>query len=262
MNKKLYLILILMLTILPLVAATIGEGIDDALRFIFDATGNLAYIKAGLWLVLFFMIFKSAERIFPANRGAAVIIALVVSMLGARFIPDEYLEYLGWWFIVVIIIGIPFFLGSFFGDLARLGRGGKTFLIIIFYGIIGYSLIKWRDLGLEGPASDILDTALTWISEHRIIVLVIIVVLCLIFLWRGRGGGGGGQVITPAGTRPSFWRGLGIGAGASSRWAVNRGMALQGWMARKRATAKMRWAIREAHRRRQARRGEPPFTTA
>lgn len=243
MNKKLYLILILTLTLLPIAAATIGEGIDDALSLLFDSTGDLAFIKAGIWLVLFFVIFKSAERIFPTNRGAAAVISLVVSMLGARFMPDEYLEYIGGGYaflIGFILLLLPFFIGSILGDMLRFGRSGKTFLILLLYAAFGYSLIQWQGFYLGTEALSALSPVLNWMGENTIIVLIIIAVICLFFLFRTRSGGG---MAIPAarssgGGGPRFWQGLGSGAGATL-----------GWIARKRAAAKMRWAIQEAHRR-------------
>lgn len=270
MNKKLCPILILMLTLSPIVAATIGEGIDDTLSLIFDATGDLAYIKAGIWLVLFFLIFKSAEKIFPNNRGAAMMIALVTSMIGARFMPDEYLESIGGGYAIligIILFLVPFFFGSMIGDLMRWGRGGKTFLIILFYVAFGYSLTRLGNIPFQGEALTALDVVLAWTSEHSMLVLIIIGAICVFFLFRTRSGGGG-AVFAPAGMpaepKPSFWRGLGRGAGGASRWAADRGIGLGGWIARRRAIARQRamlksgWAQKKEQLLQQMPRGKVP----
>jgi len=228
MNKKTYILILLALVLLPIVTATIGEGIDDSLKFIFNATGDIAYIKAGIWLMLFFVIFKSAERIFPTNRGAAAIIALVISLLGSRFMPDEYLEYIGGGYAFLlgfILLLLPFFIGSILGDMLRFGRGGKTFLIVLLYLAFGYSLIKWQGFYLGAEALSALSPVLNWMGENTVIVLIIIALLCIFFLFKsGRSFTGStvrpsGGAMPSGGGGPSFWRGLGRGAGASARWA-------------------------------------------
>lgn len=240
MNSKTYILILIALILIPAVTATIGEGIEDTLSAIFDASGDLAYIKAGIWLVLFFLIFKSAERIFPSNRGAAMIIALVIAILGSRFMPDEYLEYVGGWYSIIlgiVLLMIPFFLGSVIGDMVRWGRTGKTFLIILFYIAAAYIIMKY-ELPLKTGALSALGVALEWMSENRIIVLIVIIILCIILLWRGRSGvpvgvpsGGGG---------PSFWGGLGRGARGAGNWAAAGGRGIGGWIARRRAIARQR----------------------
>jgi len=242
MNKKTYILILLTLVLIPAVTATIGEGIDNVLEFIFDATGDIAYLKAGIWLVLFFIIFKSAERIFPANRGAAAMIAIVISVIGSRFMPDEYLEYIGGGYAFLlgfILLLLPYFIGSILGDMLRLGRGGKTVLIILLYAAFAYSLIKWQGFYIGTEALSALSPIFNWMGENTITVLIIIAILCIYFLLKS-GRSGVPTTIPSGGEGPSFWRGLGRGAGASSRWAVNTGRGIQGWWARRRAIAMQR----------------------
>ncbi len=244
MNKKALIFILIALTLTPIALASLTEGIEDMLGTIFGATADLAYIKAGIWLVLFFLIFKSAERIFPQNRGAAMIIALVASMMGARFMPDEYLEYIGGGYSILLIIILmlgPFFLGSMLGDMLRWGKRGKAFLICLFYAGFAYMLIEMDVSFLGGQASTLLDLALTWMRDHTIIVLIAIALICVFALWgSGSGGGGGAPMGMSTGSGPSFWGGLGRGAGGASRFAMNKGSGMWAWMARQRAIARQR----------------------
>lgn len=218
MNKKAYIILILALMLVPVVSAqALSEGIERTLRIVFDATEDLVYIKAAIWFVLFFLIFKSAERIFPRNRGSAAIMALIVAVVGARYMPEEYLEYIGGWY--AIILGIvfflaPYFFGNIIGDLARMGRTGKTLMILAFYGALAYFFMRWEGIPMEGEAANALEKLLGWVSDNLVIALIIIGILCYFFLRRSRRGGISPPRIKTKG--PGFWYGLGKGAGRGS----------------------------------------------
>ncbi|MBM3200407.1 hypothetical protein FJZ53_05705 [Candidatus Woesearchaeota archaeon] len=257
MNKNAAIILLTAIILVPAATAAVIGGVQDTLTALFNASDiDLAYIKAGIWLVLFFLVFKSAERIFPFNRGAALIISLVVSMLGARYMPDEYLEYVGGWYAVIlgiILVMVPFFAGSIIGDMLRWGKRGKTFLIILFYASLGYFLFKMpEDLPFKTEALSIFGVVLDWARENTIIALIIIGVICAYFLWRGKDSGSPAPMGMPGSGGPSFWGGLRTGAQGAGNWAQAGGRGFLGWMARKRAAAKMRWAIQEAHRRKPA----------
>jgi len=241
MNKKLYPLLILALVLIPIAAASISGGIEATLGWIFDATDDLVYIKAVMWVVLFFVIFKSAEKIFPANRGAALMIAILVAVLGARFMPEEYLEVLGGGYAILIVIIIligPFLLGNILGSLARFQRRGKTYLVILFYAAFAYALMRWEGYspstgGLKGEALSAWDVALEWVGEYKIVVWVLIGLICAYFIW----GRGRGAPAMPAGTRgPGFFSGLGKGIGQRiARGKMAGGSRFKGWMARRQA---------------------------
>ena len=260
MNKKTYIIIFLALVLMPVALADLRDGFENTLGFLFDATEDLVYIKAGLWVVLFFLLFKSTERIFPQSRGTAMILSFLFSMLGMRYMPDGYIENIGGTLIGGIMLLTPFFVGSMVGDMLRWRKAGKTFLIIFAYALSGYGLMRWR--GMEGEAEDILDSVLIWMSENKILVGVIIGIICVYFLWRMNRGGGGGLSQPPPQQpveRPRFWSGIGRGARGAGQMTQKGG----GWLAQKmaqrrarlqrRASLKAGWARAEQKYREKAR---------
>lgn len=254
MNKKTWFIILLAITLIPFVSAQIAEGIEDTLSAMFNATGDIAYAKAGIWLLAFIFIFKSLERIIPYNRGAAAIASLVISMLGIRFMPEEYFEYIAGFYTVLFLIIfflIPYLLGSFIADLRRWGSGGKIFLILLLYGAIAYALFKWQGVLVEEYASSALSPALVWIDENTVLVFAIIALICIYLLLRGRGGGGGGGGRMPRTPGPGFWSGLGSGAGGTYYGMKSLGgrsaMGLAGWLQRRRAAMALK-KLREQQR--------------
>ncbi len=97
--------------LIPLVSAQY-EGVYSMFSFLFGAGENEAFmfLKAGIWIVLFAIIFWSAKKIFSGSKGVATIFAIVVSLISIRFIPDEYIFYIGSAYgvfgIVVLILAI------------------------------------------------------------------------------------------------------------------------------------------------------------
>lgn len=195
MNKKTYIIIFLALILIPVVTASIREGVEDTLGLLLDATGNLIYVKVVIWGILFSMINISANRIFPENRMTMVILSLIIASAAVRFMPEEFLDFLATYSETITIIFLflaPFLVGKFvifILSLMRinLGMKGRVFLIVLSYIAAGFAVMKWKDMpiGLEG---NIINSALTWVLEHPILALVIIGLICLLLLLgRGRG---------------------------------------------------------------------------
>ena len=229
------------LILTPVVSAQIMDGVEDTLSIIFDATGDLIYIKAGFWVILLFFIFKSAERILPGSRGTAMLIACVISTLGVRYMPEEYWEYFRTWFLFIIIFGMPYFLGSMLGDLLRFRRKGKAFLVIAGYVLCAYFLLELRGVIFQEEASNILYDVLNWMQENIVITLIIIGIICIYFLRRTmRRSEPVANVPPTIESRPSFWSGFGgraRGTGQLAKQSLIRGSR---WLARRRALAKQR----------------------
>lgn len=179
MNKKLYIILVLALILIPLAAAQITEGIKDTLGLIFDATGDIAYIKAITWLIPFFLISRAVIKVFPQNRGAAAILAAVISLIGVRYMPEEYFDFLTKYYAILAILIFFYFVGKIF----RKGATSKTFIAVLLLTCLAYFLAEWGYLPAEG-ASGVLNAAFDWAGEHNFIMFVAIGILCLYLILR------------------------------------------------------------------------------
>ncbi|MBU4501481.1 MAG: hypothetical protein KKA79_02735 [Nanoarchaeota archaeon] len=204
MNKNIYLLIFLALFLIPIVSADVMEGVADVLGIIFDETDeDLIFVKAGLWMVLFFLIFKGSEKIFPGNKGGPLIIAFVIAIIGTRYMPQEYLDYIagGYTYLFAFIFFlIPFFLGSVFGDMLKFGKGAKTVLIIALYAAFAYGITQWTGMPLGDEASNIVYEVLDWVNENTEATWVIVAVICGLLLWmatKSRFGGGPSEPTSP-----------------------------------------------------------------
>ncbi len=187
------------------------EAIQNTLGFIFDVRENidLVYVKAAVWFVAYVMIFRSVTRILPSNRGGAAIISLIVSLIGVRYMPEGWIEWMGAYAIyllVFIVILLPYLGGNLLGTIFRLGRGGKAFIIIGFYVGLAYAMTKLKGLPIEREALGILGVALEWMMDNRVVVFIAIAIILLIYLFSGRGEG------PPVPRGPGVFGGLGRGA--------------------------------------------------
>lgn len=236
MKLKPWILAMFSLVLIPAVSAQIEKGIINTLTLIFKAgTGDVAIIKAAMWVIVFFLIFKGFSRVVLANRGAAVILAIIISVLGVRYLPDQYALYLGVYFIVIIMIFLPYFIGDI---LFSRVRTVKVLFIIASYVGLGYFFFKLPEY--KGGFSEhlgIFAEALNLILGNRVVVLIVIVVICWLLFrslksptympGRGLFGGIGRGA-----------RGLaGLGGAGIQRGAAMGAAGAKGWLARRKMRA-------------------------
>ncbi|MEM4244720.1 MAG: hypothetical protein QXR60_00755, partial [Candidatus Nanoarchaeia archaeon] len=144
---------------------------EDLIYILFGSVEDMQdiLIMLSIWLLIFFVIFKGAEKLFPTNRGIAALVAIIISFIGIRFMPEEWWEsIMGLYTIVVgiaLILG-PYIILTIICDAARLGKTIKWILVIITYGALIYFLPM---LGVIDLGSDALDTFFRYIGDHRLI---------------------------------------------------------------------------------------------
>jgi len=245
----------------------IEEMFQDVADFLFSTGGltELALIKFSLWLLIFFTIFKGAEKVFKENRAVPMLISAIISFVGIRFMPDEWFQNIMG--VYTIVVGIALFLGpyiiiSILSDAARLGRTIKWILVVIAYGSLIYIL---PSLGLMEFGSESLDSIMRYAADNRPIAAVAVgVILVLLIMWRRhlyRGAGYGAR-----GTRSFFgWvgrRGIGgmrsVGRGAGylydrTAFAAGAGIGAGSAYVGRRFTVRRRWLRRLLYGRRQRR---------
>ena len=193
MNKSTFIIILLLLAffITPIVVADLMDGVLDTLGAVFnESSEDLIFVKAGLWIVLFFLVFKGSEKVFPGNKGGPLIISFVVATIGARYIPQEQLDYIAGGYTILfgaILLLVPWFLGSVIGDMLRFGKGAKTFLILALYAAFAYGITTWSG---NNEAAYIFYQVMDLMAENPIITWIIIGAICAFLLWWSSRGTG------------------------------------------------------------------------
>ena len=169
--------------LIPIVSAQY-EGVYSMFSFLFGAGENEAFmfLKAGIWIVLFAIIFWLAKKIFSGSKGIATIFSIAVSLISIRFIPDEYIFYIGSAYsvfgIVVLILaiigGTLLILNSYFPI-----KEHKAFGVVwaLFYFFIAWVFHQLTDI-ITGVYS--VDELLPVIGPWGKWVCIVLGVACLI----------------------------------------------------------------------------------
>ncbi len=196
------------------------QGLADIL-FSTGGVTELALIKASLWLLTFFVVFKGVEKVFPGNKVVVMLIAAIISLVGIRFMPDELFEIIMGAYAVVVGVALlfgPYILISMIVKAANLGKTMKWILVAAAYGSLIYFLPAF---GVVDLGSDSLDGVFNYFADNRMLagIVFLAVLIMLIMLRRRTYGGtrqGAGGGPGPQG-RGRFRRALG--------WVGNRGTA-------------------------------------
>lgn len=243
--------------------AELFQGIADTL-FGSDGIPLMALIKFGLFIMIFFGVFKGAEKIFSENKGIPLLIAAIISLIAVRMIPEEIQRTLGTVIIGVLSFFGPYVLVSFLSDLFRLGRTVKWILVIILYSALIYFLpYLLSSIAIPAYGGDALESLFEYMADYQMITFGVFVgILAALILVRRRiyggmrGGAGllrrglgGGAGLFRGGLRAVGRAGIGaargarnmgrygvegaaFGAGAAGGYAAGR---TRGWWARRRA---------------------------
>lgn len=178
---------------------------------------SIMLLKLGIAIILFAILLKGTEKLFPENHGTSVIISLLLSILGIVFIPDAYIIAISTSFgalSIVVLIGvvvvIPWLLVDALLPNLRSSRW-KWLFYAVMYGGLAYAFTKLSGIdalrNISPGASGILD----FISTKGAVILVIIAVICLLigffgWLFRRREGGDGGGADRGDGHQPRHQR--------------------------------------------------------
>ncbi|MFH1332135.1 MAG: hypothetical protein ABIH63_02520 [archaeon] len=250
--------------------SAILQGFQDITDFILVTQGvtETALIKFSLWLFLFFIIFKGAEKVFKEGRAIPMLVAAIISFIGIRFMPEEWINAMTT--VYAIVVGIALFIGpyiliSIISDAARLGRTIKWILILIAYGALIYFLPSFGALTF---GSEILDGILRYFADNRFIaaaaflVVLILLIMARRKIYRGaawgagtgvRGVGWGLRGVGRAGVGAVRYTGRGIASGArylGEGAAFGAGAAAGYGRARGGGMVSNMWARMQANRRR------------
>ena len=176
--------------LIPIVSAQ-WEGVYSMFSFLFG-TGEGAFmlLKVGVWIVLFAIIFWLAKKMFSGSKGIATIFSIVVSLISIRFIPDEYIYYIGSAYgvfgiillILAIIGGTLLILNSYFPI-----KQHKAFGVVwaLFYFFVAWCFHQLTDI-ITGIYQ--VDELLPVIGPWGKWVCIVLGVACLIRALSGKDG--------------------------------------------------------------------------
>jgi len=177
--------------LIPMVSAQ-WDGVYRMFSFFFEGAegeGLILFLKAGVWIILFAIIFGASTKIFSENKGAATIFSIVFSLIAIRFIPDEYIYYIGSAYGVLgIVLLVLFIIG------ATLYILNKYFPIKEhkFFGVVWalfYFFMAWVFHQLTDIITGIyqIDELLPVIGPWGKWVCIVLGIICLFRALSGRG---------------------------------------------------------------------------
>ena len=191
LNKKRGLLVLysfFLALLIPIVSAQ-WEGVYSMFSFLFGAGENVAFmfLKAGVWIILFAIIFGASTKMFSGNKGISTIFSIVFSLIAVRFIPNEYIYYIGSAYgvlgivllILAIIGGTLLILNSYFPI-----KQHKAFGVVwaLFYFFIAWIFHQLTDI-ITGIYQ--LDELLLVIGPWGKRICIVLGIACLIRAFSG-----------------------------------------------------------------------------
>jgi len=177
--------------LIPVVSAQY-EGVYSMFSFLFGAgdDGSLMLLKAGVWIILFAIIFWVAKKMFSGSKGIATIFSIVVSLISIRFIPDEYIYYIGSAYgvfgiivlILAIIGGTLLILNSYFPI-----KQHKSFGVVwaLFYFFIAWVFGQLKNIDVSNVPISGIDELIEVISPWGKYVSIVLGIACLLRAFSG-----------------------------------------------------------------------------
>lgn len=214
-----------------------APGFEQLLDLVFGSSASdVLFLKIGLWLVLFAVLFKALEKTLSLSSGQAAILSIVISTLSMRFMPVGWMGGLGTIIWVIAFIAVPYFLVS---ALTQPGLWRWVIVIASYFGIF-YSLASYESFaGQFGiarfvkPVFDVLAPVMYLVSDmlrlhpQQFVYVfgAVIALIIIVAVMKGRQKPGmEAQQAQAAERKPSLlWRWLfGAGKGAAK---VGKGTA-------------------------------------
>jgi len=175
----------------PIVSAQY-EGVYSMFGFLFGTgDGAFMFLKAGVWIILFAIIFWVARGIFSGSKGIATIFSIVVSLISIRFIPDEYIYYIGSAYgvfgivmlILAIIGGTLLILNSYFPI-----KEHKAFGVVwaLFYFFVAWIFEQLKNINTSSIPIDGIDELIELIGPWGKYISIVLGLACLYKAFSGR----------------------------------------------------------------------------
>ncbi len=193
LNKKRGLLVLcsfFLALLIPIVNAQ-WEGVYSMFSFLFGAGENVLFmfLKAGVWIILFAIIFGVSTKMFSGSKGVATIFSIVFSLIAIRFIPNEYIYYIGSAYgvlgvvlLVLFIIGATLFILNKYFPI----KEHKFFGVVwaLFYFFIAWCFHQLTDI-ITGIYQ--VDELLPVIGPWGKWVCIVLGIVCLFRSFSGTG---------------------------------------------------------------------------
>ncbi|MDD5086294.1 MAG: hypothetical protein PHV16_00935 [Candidatus Nanoarchaeia archaeon] len=167
------------------------EVVFNILNFFFGSPGDdgtALFLKAGIWIILFALVFGVSSKMFD-KKGIATIFSMVFSLISIRFIPNEYIHYigqaygiLGIVFLVLFVIGATLFILNKYFPITEHKAFG--FVWGLFYFFIAWCFHQLANLQLYDFPK--IQEALQTIAPWGRVVSIVLGVACLMKALGGR----------------------------------------------------------------------------
>ncbi|MFH0752787.1 MAG: zinc ribbon domain-containing protein [archaeon] len=168
---------------------------ESVLDFVFGgSTSDVLFIKIGLLLVIFAVMFWALERALHMTRGQAAVVAFIVGALSMHFTPNQWVMDFGTWIWVLVLFVVPYFLiraltspGFVRWVLVGLTYFGLLFTLANYGSYFGDSEVS----GIVSPIIEVLSPILFLVTDmwrlsgnNYLYLLIGIIVVVLFFAFR------------------------------------------------------------------------------
>ncbi len=167
------------------------EIVFNILNFFFGSPGDdgtVLFLKAGIWIILFAIVFGVSSKMFD-KKGIATIFSMVFSLISIRFIPNQQINYigqaygiLGIVFLTLFVIGATLFILNKYFPINE----HKSFGVVwgLFYFFIAWCFHQLANLHLyQFPK---IQETLEVIAPWGRVVSIVLGVACLMKALGGR----------------------------------------------------------------------------
>lgn len=218
-----------------------GFDFGQLLDFVFGSSASdVLFLKIGLWIILFAVLFKALEKTLNLHSGQAAILSIVISTISMRFMPVDWMSRLGTFIWVIVFIAVPYF---FISALTQPGLWRWIIVMASYFGIF-YSLANYESfagpLGITEfirPVFEVLAPVIYLVSDmmrlhpqqflYVLGAVIALVIIVAIMKSKPRSEGAGVQQarMRPVEKKPSLLGSWLFGAGKKVAGSAGRGAA-------------------------------------
>lgn len=190
----------------------VPEGIKDILSSIFSGvpegirSGDIAllgFMKFLLWVMVFAVVYASLKKSFHENNRIVAAIALVVSIIGVLFIPNDIILFIlnaYGWIIAALLLLLPLALIMLIRSKENKESGLGCWIYLIGAILLAFLSGFLINIGESSNAnSGLYTTAGEWAAVAAVILFILALICFLSKMGKkegekgdGHGGGGGG----------------------------------------------------------------------
>ena len=118
----------------------LNDRIAEFFGFGYYGDTSFALMKIALFIVLFALIMKSTDKLFPENKASSTIISLIISLMAIAFLPAGIIQgfgeasgMIGALILLAALMLIPWILLSVFHIEEFLGEKKWVLIAVLFY---------------------------------------------------------------------------------------------------------------------------------